>query len=120
MGVRVWGPVTNPTARALACCGGGMRVPGGGGSRLAKANEDRRAAEVERDALCRDKAHLTAKVKTFEWEAAQQARAAGGKAPGSTVEGEAEGPTAEKGGGGTKRRWHSVPPGRGAGMACAG
>ena len=29
-GVRAWGPVTNPTARALACCGGGMRVPGGG------------------------------------------------------------------------------------------
>ena len=28
-GVRAWGPVTNPTARALACCGGGMRVPGG-------------------------------------------------------------------------------------------
>ena len=27
-GVRAWGPVTNPTARALACCGGGMRVPG--------------------------------------------------------------------------------------------
>ena len=29
-GMRAWGPVTNPTARALACCGGGMRVPGGG------------------------------------------------------------------------------------------
>ena len=29
-GVRAWGPVTNPTARALACCGGGMRVPRGG------------------------------------------------------------------------------------------
>ena len=29
-GVRALGPVTNPTARALACCGGGMRVPGGG------------------------------------------------------------------------------------------
>ena len=29
-GVRAGGPVTNPTARALACCGGGMRVPGGG------------------------------------------------------------------------------------------
>ena len=28
--VRAWGPVTNPTARAVACCGGGMRVPGGG------------------------------------------------------------------------------------------
>ena len=28
-GVRVWGPVTNPKARALACSGGGMRVPGG-------------------------------------------------------------------------------------------
>ena len=26
---RAWGPVTNPTARALACCGGGMRVPEG-------------------------------------------------------------------------------------------
>ena len=33
-GVRGWGPVTNPTARALACCGGGMRVPGGGASCL--------------------------------------------------------------------------------------
>ena len=33
-GVRVWGPVTNPTARALACCGGGMRAPGGGASCL--------------------------------------------------------------------------------------
>ena len=32
--VRTWGPVTNPTARALACCGGGMRVPGGGASCL--------------------------------------------------------------------------------------
>ena len=29
-GVRAWGPVPNPTARALACCRGGMRVPGGG------------------------------------------------------------------------------------------
>ena len=27
-------PVTNPTARALACCGGGMRVPGWGASCL--------------------------------------------------------------------------------------
>ena len=33
-GVRAWGPVTNPTARALACCGGGMRMPGGGASCL--------------------------------------------------------------------------------------
>ena len=33
-GSRAWGPVTNPTARALACCGGGMRVPGGGASCL--------------------------------------------------------------------------------------
>ena len=33
-GVRAWGAVTNPTARALACCGGGMRVPGGGASCL--------------------------------------------------------------------------------------
>ena len=33
-GVRAWGPVTNPTAHALACCGGGMRVPGGGASCL--------------------------------------------------------------------------------------
>ena len=33
-GMRAWGPVTNPTARALACCGEGMRVPGGGASCL--------------------------------------------------------------------------------------
>ena len=33
-GLRAWGPVTNPTARALACCGGGLRVPGGGASCL--------------------------------------------------------------------------------------
>ena len=33
-GVRAWGPVTNPTACALACCGGGMRVPGWGASCL--------------------------------------------------------------------------------------
>ena len=33
-GVRAWGPITNPTARALACCGGCMRVPGGGASCL--------------------------------------------------------------------------------------
>ena len=33
-GVRAWGPVTDPTARALACCGGGMRVPRGGTSCL--------------------------------------------------------------------------------------
>ena len=29
-GLRAWGPITNLTARALACCGGGMRLPGGG------------------------------------------------------------------------------------------
>ena len=34
-GVRAWGPVTNPTARGHACCGGGMRAPGGGFSCLA-------------------------------------------------------------------------------------
>ena len=28
-GIWAWGPVTNPTARALACCGGGTRAPGG-------------------------------------------------------------------------------------------
>ena len=33
-GVRAWKPVSNPTARALACCGGGMRVPAGGASGL--------------------------------------------------------------------------------------
>ena len=33
-GLRASRPVTNPTARALACCGGGMRVPGGGASCL--------------------------------------------------------------------------------------
>ena len=33
-GLRAWGPVTNPTARALLCCGGGMRVPAGGASCL--------------------------------------------------------------------------------------
>ena len=33
-GVPAWGPVTNPTARILACCWGGMRVPGGGASCL--------------------------------------------------------------------------------------
>ena len=31
-GVRAWGPVSNPTTRALACCGGGMRALGGGAS----------------------------------------------------------------------------------------
>ena len=33
-GLRAWGPVTNPTARALARCGDGMRVPRGGASCL--------------------------------------------------------------------------------------
>ena len=33
-GVRARGAVTDPAARALACCGGGMRVPGGGASCL--------------------------------------------------------------------------------------
>ena len=33
-GMRAAGLVTKPTARALACCGGGMRVPGGGASCL--------------------------------------------------------------------------------------
>ena len=33
-GVRAWGPVTNPTARALECCGGGMWVPRAGASCL--------------------------------------------------------------------------------------
>ena len=28
-GLRAWGSVTNPKARALACCRGGMRAPGG-------------------------------------------------------------------------------------------
>ena len=36
-GVRAWGPVTDPTAHALVCCGGGMRVPGGGASCLGVA-----------------------------------------------------------------------------------
>ena len=67
---------------------------------VAKANEDKRAAEVERDALRRDKERLTAKVKTLEREAAQRARATGGMAPGPAAEGKAEGPTAERGGGG--------------------
>ena len=50
------------------------------------------------DALCRDKEHLTAKVKTLEQEAAQRARAPGGRAPGRMAQGEAEGPTPERGG----------------------
>ena len=33
-GVRAWGPVSIPTAQSLACCAGGMRVPGGGASCL--------------------------------------------------------------------------------------
>ena len=33
-GLRAWGFVANPTGRALACCEGGMRVPGGGASCL--------------------------------------------------------------------------------------
>ena len=33
-GVWACGPVINPTARAPACCGGGLRVPGGGASSL--------------------------------------------------------------------------------------
>ena len=33
-GLPAWGPVTNPTARALACCGGGMWASGGGASCL--------------------------------------------------------------------------------------
>ena len=33
-GLQAWGPVTNPTARTLACCGGGMRMPWGGASCL--------------------------------------------------------------------------------------
>ena len=33
-GVWAWGPVPNPTARALARCGGGMRGPRGGASCL--------------------------------------------------------------------------------------
>ena len=32
--MQAWGPVTNPTARALACYGRGMRVPRGGASCL--------------------------------------------------------------------------------------
>ena len=34
LGLRAWVPVTNPGACALACCWGGMRVPGGGASCL--------------------------------------------------------------------------------------
>ena len=33
-GVQALGPILNPTARALACCGGGTRAPGGGASCL--------------------------------------------------------------------------------------
>ena len=33
-GVRAWGIVTSPTARAVACCGGGTMAPGGGASCL--------------------------------------------------------------------------------------
>ena len=33
-GVRAWEPVSKPTARALACWWGGMRVPGGGATCL--------------------------------------------------------------------------------------
>ena len=69
-------------------------------ARLAKANEDRQAAKAERDALRRDKDRLTTKVKMLEREAAPRAKGPGGRAPGSTAEGEAKGPTAETGGGG--------------------
>ena len=59
---------------------------------LAKANDEKRAAEVECDAFCRDSEGLT-KVQTLEREAQ---RAKGGRAPRRIVEGELEGPTAER------------------------
>ena len=67
---------------------------------LAKANEDRQAAKVEGDTLCRNKERLTTKVKTLEREAAHRARAPGGRAPGPRVVGLAGGPMAGLGGGG--------------------
>ena len=43
-------------------------------AQLAKANKDRPAAEVECDALYRDKECLTINVKPLDQEAAQRAR----------------------------------------------
>ena len=54
-------------------------------ARLAKANEEGQAAEVERDMLHRDKECLTTRVRTLEREAVQRARAKGGRAPGLTA-----------------------------------
>ena len=66
---------------------------------------------MERKALRRDKERLTAKVKTLEREAAERARAPGGRAPGPRAEGEADGLTAERGGGGGGR---PTPPALGS------
>ena len=71
--------------------------------RLAKANNDRRAAEVECDALRRDKLRLSAQAKTLERDVAERAKAPWGWAPGPAVEGEAEGPTDGGGAGGGGR-----------------
>ena len=84
---------------------------------LAKANEDRRAAEAQRDALRRHKERLTTKVKTLERDAAQRAKAPGGRVTRPTAEGEVEGSTTKRGGGGSAagtrfllagaQAWHS-------------
>ena len=68
-------------------CGGCAAHPE---ARLGKANKDRLAAVVERDALHRNNERFATKVKTLEREAAQQAKAPVGKARGPTAEGEVE------------------------------
>ena len=62
-----------------------------------KATECDLEAEVEADAVPRDKDRLTTKVKTLEREAAQRATAPRRRAPGPMVEEEAGGWTAERG-----------------------
>ena len=64
---------------------------------LSKANEDRRAAEMELAAIRRDKVRLAARVKTLERELAAARRAPGGRAPGRTGKGEPESLAAERG-----------------------
>ena len=70
-------------------------------ARLSRANDDKRAAEMQLAAVTRDRDRLASRVKTLERDLAAARKATGGRPPGQTREGAegAEGPTAERAGG---------------------
>ena len=88
---------------------------------LSRANEDTRAAETQLAAVTRERDRLASRVKTLERVLGTVRKAAGGRQPAQTGEGAegAEGPTAERAGGGHSC-WRSLPFSWRAGMTCPG